>query len=96
MSRLPFATQVNFLDPKWTRDDDGNKIPYGPTRLKEIIKQNYMISKNCSTSYNNILELTPTERDYLIEFIVDEANEAQKMIQESKKRRESMINNEVY
>lgn len=86
MSRLPFATQVNFLDPKWTRDDDGNKIPYGPTRLKEIIKQNYMISKNCNTSYIDVLQLTPIERNYLIEFIVQEAEDAKKMIEDAKKK----------
>ena len=62
MSRLRFATQVNFLDPKWTKDDDGNKIPYSKVRLKELIKQCYMISKNCNTSYNDVLEMTPIER----------------------------------
>ena len=88
MSRPRFATQVNFLDPKWTRDEDGNKIPYSHTRLKELIKQNYMISKNCNTSYNDVLQLTPLERDYLIGFIIEEAEDAKRMIQESKMRRE--------
>ena len=91
MSRLRFATQVNFLDPKWTRDDDGNEVPYGPTRLKELIRQNYLISKNCSTSYNDVLSLTPIERDYLIEFIIQEADEAKRMIKESKERREAEL-----
>lgn len=90
MSRPPFATQVNFLDPKWTRDDDGNKIPYSHTRLKELIKQSYLISKNCNTSYNEVLSITPLERDYLIGFIVEEAEDAKKMIQESKRRRENL------
>ena len=91
MSRPRFATQVNFLDPKWTRDDDGNKIPYGPSRLKELIRQNYMISKNCNSSYNDVLQMTPTERDYLIGFIIEEANETQKIIQESRERREAIM-----
>lgn len=91
MSRLRFATQVNFLDPKWTRDDDGNKIPYGPARLKELIKQNYMISKNCSTSYNDVMNLTPVERDYIIGFIVEEAEDAKRMIENSRRAREDSM-----
>ena len=89
MSRPRFATQVNFLDPKWTRDEDGNKVPYGPTRLKELIRQCYIISKNCNTSYNDVLNMTPIERDYLIGFIIEEAEDAKKMINEAKMRRES-------
>ena len=87
MSRPRFATQVNFLDPKWTRDENGNEVPYGPIRLKELIKQCYMISKNCSTSYIDVLKITPIERDYLIGFIIQEAEETKKIVEDTRKKR---------
>jgi len=65
-------------------DSRGN--PYGPTRLKEIIKECFMISKNCSTSYVDILKMTPTEKKYLCEFIIEDAKKAQEMIEENRDR----------
>lgn len=78
----PFVTLLNFLDPQFNENGD----PYGPYRFKEIVKECYSIAKNCNTSYVDILKITPRERDYLIEFIVDDANKAKELIEESKKR----------
>jgi hypothetical protein len=63
-----FALDQNFLDPQKT---DKNE-PYGPYRYKEIIRECYLISKNINTSYNEILDITPTERSYLLQFIADD------------------------
>jgi len=70
------------LDPQFNEDGE----PYGPYRFKEIVRECYSIAKNCNTSYTDILKITPRERDYLIEFIVDDANRAQEMIEENRKR----------
>lgn len=77
-----FSTQVNFLDPKYREDGE----PYGPWRYKELVRLNYIISKNCNTSYTDILKITPRERDYLWEFIYDDAKKAEDMIKENRQK----------
>lgn len=79
--RLPFVTLQNFLDPLTNEDGE----PYAPHRYKEIVRECYSISKNCNTSYKDVLEMTPRERDYLIEFIIEDANKAKEMLEKSKK-----------
>jgi len=77
-----FASQVNFLDPALTKDGQ----PYGPYRFKEIVKQCYIISTKCNTSYTDLLNITPVERDYLFEFIMEELRETQKLTQQRLKK----------
>lgn len=72
---LCFASQVNFLDPELTSDGK----PYGPYRYKEIVKQCYIISTKCNTSYTDLMNITPIERDYLFEFIVEEMQKTEEM-----------------
>lgn len=80
MSTLPFASQVNFLDPKLSPSGE----PYGPWRYKEIVKECYFISKNCNTSYVDLMNITPVERNYLLEFIQDEIRKTQEAVQQVK------------
>ena len=75
-----FASQVNFLDPKLTSDGE----PFGPHRYKEIVKECYLISKNCNTSYTDLMSITPIERDYLLEFILDEAQKTEEAMKKAK------------
>ena len=82
----PFAQQANFLDPKLTSDGK----PYGPVRLKEIVKERYLISKHCHTSYSDLSEVTPLERKYLLEFITDELKKQKEMIDAQKAKRRNM------
>ena len=56
-----------FEDPKLIINDK----PYGPTRYKQIVRECYIISKNCNTSYTDLMEITPAERNYLKEFITE-------------------------
>ena len=80
MYLLPFASQTNFLDPLlWS-----NGEPYGPYRYKEIVRECYIISKNCNTSYTDLMSITPLERDYLIEFIEEEFKRTEQMMAEVK------------
>ena len=78
MSNQCFASQTNFLDPKLTSDGK----PYGPTRYKEIVKECYLISKNCNTSYTDLMKITPAEKNYLLEFMEEEFRAAEKKINE--------------
>lgn len=58
----------SFLDPQTTNNDK----PYGPVRFKQIIKECYIISKNTNTPYTEILDITPTERNELLNLIIEE------------------------
>ena len=46
--------------------------PFGPTRFKEISKERYLISKHTNTSYSDTNNITPLERQYILEFITDD------------------------
>ena len=79
---LPFASQTNFLDPKLTNDGK----PYGPIRFKEIVKECFIISKNCATSYTDLMNITPIEKNYILEFITEEMQNAEKALKENRER----------
>ena len=49
-----------------------NGKPYGPYRYREIAKERYLISKHTNTSYEDTSNITPLERGYLLEFLVDD------------------------
>lgn len=46
--------------------------PFAPIRLKQIIKENYILTKHLHTSYKDLIDMTPTERKYLLEFLIEE------------------------
>lgn len=66
--RVDFAQTVNFLDPTLT----SNGAPYGPNRFKEIVRERYLISKHCNTSYSDLNNVSPLERECLLKFIYEE------------------------
>ena len=68
------------MDPQLTKDGK----PYGPHRYKQLVKERYLISKNMNTSYNELGQITPVEREYLLEFIVDEINKSKEYAEEQK------------
>ena len=51
--------------------------PYAPHRTKALIQECYLISRFCNTSYTDALQITPLEREYLLEFIKEEIKEKQ-------------------
>ena len=74
----PFANNLNFLDPKLTEDGK----PYGPERYRRIVQECYLISKNMNTSYADVLKMTPIEREYLLQFLLNDFNERKKAVEE--------------
>lgn len=64
--------------------------PYGPFRYKEITKELWFISKNINTSYNDLKQITPREKEYLLEFITDEMKRTEEYI---KKQKQNATNN---
>ena len=71
------------MDPQLTSSGK----PYGPERYKKIVQERYLNSKNMNTSYNDIGKITPTERQYLIEFIADEIKRSKELVKEEINKR---------
>lgn len=77
------------MDPQLTKDGK----PYGPCRYKELVKERYLISKAMNTSYNDIGKITPLERQYIIEFIIEERKKEEELL---KKRIDEVKNRQKY
>lgn len=75
-----FRTTGEFFDPPLTSDGKN----YAQERFREIVKERYLISKNCNTSYSDLADVTPLERNYLLELIIDELQKKKKMIEEQR------------
>ena len=58
--------------------------PYGPFRFKEIVKEIYAITKNTSTSYTEVLQMTPLERRYVLDCLVEESNRIKEKLEKAK------------
>ena len=71
------------MDPAMTEDSK----PYGPFRYKEIVKERYIISKYCNTSYTDLANVPPTERNYLLEFATEECDKAKEIAEEMKNKK---------
>lgn len=82
----PFASQVNFLDPKLTNKGE----PYGPYRYKEIVNECYLISKNLNTSYTELMNITPLERGYILNNVLQELEHAKERAKELQKQRDNL------
>lgn len=66
-----YPSQGSFLDPQFRPD---GKL-YAPERFKEIVKEQYFISKSINTSFTDVDHISPRERELLIQYI-NESNQA--------------------
>lgn len=69
------------MDPQLTSDGK----PYAPVRYAEIVEERYLISKFIHTSYGDIGNITPLERQYLLQYIkrdIERENEIKRKAQE--------------
>jgi len=73
---------MNFFDPLLTSDGK----PYATERYKQIVHERYLISKNINTGYDDTLNITPSERAYLLQFIVEDLERQQQMIEAEKQK----------
>ena len=72
------------MDPQY--NSDGSL--YGPTKFKNLVQERYLISKYCHTSYNELGEITPTERSYLVEFIEEEIEKQKEELEKAKNKKQ--------
>lgn len=69
---------MSFLDPLLTSDGR----PYAPERYKQIVMERYQITKRIHTSYNDLAQITPRERELLLEFIKDDIEHDNKIYEQ--------------
>ena len=72
------------MDRQLTKDGK----PYGPIRYKQIVQENYIISRSINTTYSDIMNMTPTERGYMMEFIKTENDNYKEMLEKQKQKQE--------
>lgn len=82
MVRHPFDLLLSSLHLPFKEDG----TPYAPELYKELVRECYIITKNTNTSYTDLMEITPRERHYLLEFIREEFEESQKLRREQMER----------
>lgn len=89
MKRCPFfATAQNFLDPQFTKDGK----PYGPVRYRELVKECYIISKNCNTPYTDVLKMSSKERQYFLSFLAEEFKRIEQQSKEQRDKLKELLN----
>lgn len=66
-----------------------NGEPYAPWRFKQLVKELYLISKSIHTSYTELLDITPTEKDYILQFMVEEVKKSEEELQKVKAEAEA-------
>ena len=79
-SCLSFASGPSFLDPPTSNDGS----PYGPKRFKELVKECWYISDSLHTSYTDVLDLSVSERIFLIENINAKNDATKKAFEEAR------------
>lgn len=62
--------------------EDGK--PYGPTRYKDIARELYLISKHTNTSYEDAKTITPLERSYILEFVMEDLEHQKELYDRAK------------
>lgn len=62
---------------------------YAPERFKQIVKERYEISKRINTSYNELGEITPKERQLLLQFIKEDIEHDNKVMEQAKQKAKS-------
>lgn len=75
---------MNFLDLLYDKDlktPDGKL--YCPQLFKKLVNDCYIISKFIHTSYNELLQLSVIEKNYLLDFIKQDKEQESKQIQEN-------------
>lgn len=61
-------------------------------RYKRIVEELYVISHQIHTSYLDLLQITPREKDALLRMIEDESNRQREALERAKTEREARKN----
>ena len=69
---------MSSLDPQTMNNGE----PYGPIRYKEIVKERWFIAKQSHIGYSDTEQMTPIERQYILEFISEEYQKTKEAIEQ--------------
>lgn len=58
-------------------------------RYKDIVRERYIISKHTNTSYADTEHMAPIEREYMLEFIMEELQRQKELMDEAKAKAEA-------
>ena len=58
-------------------------------RFKGLVKERYLLSKHTNTSYKDTAYITPIERQYIFEFIMDELQKQKEAYEKIKQEAEN-------
>jgi hypothetical protein len=58
-------------------------------RYKDIVRERYIISKHTNTSYVDTQNMVPIEREYILEFIMEELQRQKEIMDEAKAKAEN-------
>ena len=61
--------------------------PYAPVRIAQLVEERYQISKHLHTSYNDVGNITPLEREYLLKYIARDIQQENEMLQKAREKR---------
>ena len=74
------------MDPQLTKDGK----PYGPERYKVLVRNCYIVAKNCNTSYVDARDkITPAEMTQILSLIKEEDERNKEYLEKMKKDREN-------
>ena len=73
----PFAQPLNSLDPP--------SIDRVKT-FRDLVRERYLISKNINTSYNEVGKLSVLERKYIVDFLIEEAEQTKEKLKQAKQK----------
>ena len=68
----------SFFNPEYTQDGQ----PFGPLRFRQICREEYIISATTHTSFLDVEQISPRERELIIEFLKEDKAERDKKRQE--------------
>lgn len=71
---------MDLLFKKDFKTPDGQL--FNPQLFKKLVNDCYIISKVIHTSYNDVLQITPAEKNYLLAFIKQDNDNSNKKFQE--------------
>lgn len=83
----PFDLRQSFSDPhQLVKNDKGEEVPYGLYRYDELVRECYFISSSINTSYTDLLDITPKEKNLLIRYINEKNKAEQEAIEKARKK----------
>lgn len=64
-------------------DGHVEEVDYAPWKYKSIVRECVEISEAIHTSYNELLQISPTERGYIYEYLMEKSDRLKKKLEEN-------------